>query len=135
MTDVSGVAGAPGVGHTVEHQSAAHAGGHHHGQQEARTPPRALPLLPQRHAHAVTTEAHRHAGHGGRDAVRNGKPCQLLMLIGLTVPLSRSMGPAEAIPTARTAPPALPKASAIIAATASHTCSAEPFGGVGRVPV
>lgn len=54
------------------------------------------------------------------------------MLIGLTRPLCRSIGPAEAIPTPPTAPPATPSASAIISATAAQTCSAPPYAGVGR---
>ncbi|CKT41490.1 Uncharacterised protein [Mycobacterium tuberculosis] len=63
---------------------------------------------------------------------RSGKPPQDPMLIGLTRPLCRSIGPAEAIPTPPTAPPATPSASAIISATAAQTCSAPPYAGVGR---
>ena len=47
------IAGAPGVGSAVEHQSAAHASGHHHGQQKARTASGAAPVLAQGHTYAV----------------------------------------------------------------------------------
>ena len=57
-----------------------------------------------------------------------GKPCHAVILIGLTVPVGRSIGPAEEMPTPRTRPPAVASASVTNVSTTAHTASASPSG-------
>ena len=107
VADVTGIAGPPVIRRAVEHQPAAHAGGHHHAEQEARRrgPRRAnarrAPCTRRRRPAAPARRAPR--PRPGRAAESRARQA---ILIGLTVPAARSMGPAEAIPTARTAPSA-----------------------------
>ncbi len=75
------------------------------------------------------------AGTAAATLSRNGKRCQPAMLIGLTDPLGRSTGPADAIPTAAIGAPAARTTSAIRACTTSHTSSAGAGLGVGRTAV
>ncbi len=84
-----------------------------------RRPPRWTPPNPTESAHPVRLPAsarrapctprhpqpHRNPGTAAATRSRSGKPPQDPMLIGLTRPLCRSIGPAEAIPTPPTAPP------------------------------
>ena len=127
VPDVAGVPGPPVVGGAVEYQPTADAGGDHHAEQEVRATACAVPPLAECHAQAVAAEPDRTTGDGGHPSTI-GKRCHSVMLIGLTVPLGRSMGPAEEMPTPVTSPPAFSSASPINASATAHTVSASPSG-------
>ena len=59
-----------------------------------------------------------------------GKRCHAVILIGLTVPDGRSIGPADAMPTPRTCPPAAASASVTSESTTAQIASAS-LSGVG----
>ncbi len=73
VADVTGVAGAAETGGAVEHQPAAHPGGHHQTQQKARTPSGSQPVLAERHAHPVTPQPHRNPRDRGGDPIPQRK--------------------------------------------------------------
>jgi hypothetical protein len=62
VADVAGVAGAPVVGHAVEHEPAPDAGRYHHAEQKLSATARATPPLSQRHAQPVATQPHGRTG-------------------------------------------------------------------------
>lgn len=90
-------------------------------------------MLAQRHTQAVAAQHHRHPGTALATLSRSGNRSQPAMLIGLTDPVCRSIGPAEAMPTAVIGASAARTASAIIASTTAHTSPAAVVTGVGRI--
>ena len=83
---------------TVENEAAADSGGHHQTRTNAAPAPPPRQCSPRRHAHAVAAQPHGSPGSTPATRSRIGNSRHAVRLIGLTVPVGRCTGPADAMP-------------------------------------